>query len=142
MMRSLRMNALKVALAVLFFCLAMPALVFAQDEAPQGPDWGAVIAIAINSVLVVVVLELMKMVLPGLSPFVKQLLAFVAGPSLTWLATYLSGVLGHPIDFSAIIALFAGLGSAPLAMGLFDTIGRVTVKPVRKALERAIGRAA
>ena len=139
-MRSLRKHVLKVALAALLFFLAMPAVAFAQGVVPQGPDWGGVIAIFINAVLVVVVLELLKMVLPGLSPAVKRILALVAGPSLTWLATYLSGVVGHPIDFSAIISLFAGLGSVPLAMGLFDTVGRVTVKPVRKAVERALGR--
>ncbi len=139
-MRSLRKHVLKVALAALFFFLVMP-VALAQDGAPQGFDWGGVIAIGINAVLVVVVTEFLKLAVPRLSPAVKRILALVSGPSLMALAAYLSGVLGHPVDFTPWITVLTGVGSVPLALGLFDTVGRVTVKPARKAVERAIGRA-
>lgn len=142
MMRSLRKHVLKVALVALLFFLVMPAIALAVGEVPQGPDWGGVIAIGINAVLVVVVTEFLKLLVPRLSPAVKRVLALVSGPSLMALAAYLSGVLGHPIDLTPWIMVLTGVGSVPLALGLFDTVGRVTVKPVRKAVERAIGRAA
>lgn len=90
-------------------------------------DWQYVVSLLINSVLVVLAVQLLKKFLPELPDSAKQILALVAGPLLMWGQTALSTALGYPIDFGPLIELFAGLTSAFAAMGLFDIGKRARV---------------
>ena len=131
---------MKKVMLIIVMCL-LPALAFAQGETPEpGIDWGGIIAIFINAVLVVVVTEFLKLLRPRLPASVKRIVALVAGPALMALSTYVSGALGHPVDFGPWITVLTGIGSVPMALGLFDTVGRVSIKPARKALERTLGK--
>lgn len=114
---------LKILPMVLLALFVTTAVVMAQEgevEAPFSLDWRYVIAMFVNSVLVVIAVQILKTFLPTLPGPVKQVLALVAGPVLMYLSTALSGVIGYPIDFTALIQLFAGLGSGLAAMGMFD----------------------
>jgi len=83
------------------------------------------VAFFINSVLVVVAVQLVKGFLPQLPGGVKQVLALVAGPLLLVAQSALTNWLGYEIDLGPLIALFAGLSSGLAAMGMFDIVKRV-----------------
>ena len=115
---------IKTGAFVLLWLLAFASVVFAQDgEVPLPPvNWGPIVAAGIG-VLVMVVVELLKRVLPGLNPGAKQIIALVAGPALTWLATYVGGAIGTPVSFDSLIALLTAGGVASVAgMGSFDLL--------------------
>ena len=85
-------------------------------------DWNEIIALSINTVLVTLGVQLVKAFGPGLANVWKQLLALVGGPLLMmFLQPYLSGLLGYPIDLSALSAALTGLISGLAAMGTFDS---------------------
>jgi hypothetical protein len=105
--------------AILAMTAAAPT--FAQDAAPPPPiDWKPIAAAGVG-VLTMLLVQLAKMFVPKLEPGVKQVLALVAAPLLTWAASILSGALGHPIDFSSLIeAILVSVGSGLGAIGLFE----------------------
>jgi hypothetical protein len=126
------MRLLKMLPLVLFIIMAMSSVVvMAQGDAEALPfslDWKYVIALFINSVLVVVAVQIIKQFLPAIPGGVKQILALVAGPLLMWASTAIGNALGYPIDFQPLIQLFTGLTSSLAAMGLFDVGKKVTSK--------------
>ena len=110
----------RIFLTLLF--LSMASFAYAQDGGDAASfDWRELAAVAVNSVAVMAIVQLLKMLLPNIPGGVKQILALVMGPLLMWGATALGGLLGYPIDFSPIAAVFAG----PAAMGLFDVAKKV-----------------
>lgn len=121
---------------VLFFLVLMIAMsgfvlaATADEEAAliiTQLDWRYVVALLINSVLVVLAVQFLKPRLPGLPDSVKQIIALIAGPLLIMGQTALSGLLGYPIDFGLLIELFAGLSVGLAAMGMFDIGKRARV---------------
>ena len=77
--------------------------------------------------------QLVGVFVPRLETGVKQVIALVASPLLTWLASVVSNALGHPVDFSSLIeALVAATGSGLTAMGLFDVLKTVGVTGAKK----------
>lgn len=75
-------------------------------------DWNQIIAAAINSVLVLMAVQLLKTyALPWLkqqAPWVLPIVSLVIGPALTAAVNALSAMFGYPIDLSPIIGVFAG----------------------------------
>lgn len=75
-------------------------------------DWNQIIAAAINSVLVLVVVQLLKVHgIPYLNqnvPWAIPLISIAIGPALTAAMNFLSAQFGYPIDLSPIIGVFAG----------------------------------
>ncbi len=111
----------KKVLFALFLVLALPAIAFAQDGGPWASvEWKMLVALAINSVVVIGVVQVLKGVLPMLPAGWKQILALAGGPAVLALGSVLSGWLGTPIDLTPIATLLAGLVSVFAAMGLFD----------------------
>ncbi|NIO41040.1 MAG: hypothetical protein GTO41_13230 [Burkholderiales bacterium] len=109
-------------LVVILFAMAAGVVVLAQggDVAPFSLDWRYVMALFINSVLVVVAVEIVKSFAPQLPGGIKQVLALVAGPVLMWASTAISSALGYAIDFGPLIEVFSGLVTGLAGMGLFD----------------------
>ena len=74
-------------------------------------DWTVLLAGAINCVLVIAVVQILKGTLPYLrltAPWLLPTLTLVIGPLLTYLQNALAAALGWPIDLSPIIAVFTG----------------------------------
>ena len=75
-------------------------------------DWNQIIAVTINSVLVLMAVQFIKNYgLPWLksnAPWALPLISVLIGPLLTYLMNIVSSLLGYPIDLSPIIGLFAG----------------------------------
>ena len=88
-------------------------------------EWQQILALFINSILVVVAVQLLKQVMPDIPGGIKQILAIVAGPLLLYVQGVISGALGYPIDFGPLIAIFAGGTSGLAAMGVFDVVKKV-----------------
>lgn len=123
-MRFLRL----LALLIVSMLLLLPTVAIAQDTGDPAVtvDWMQILSLAINSVFVVLAVQLLKGVLTKIPGGIKQVLALVAGPLLLFAQSALSGWLGYPIDFSPLIQLIGGLGSGLAAMGLFDVGERLT----------------
>ena len=124
------MRIVKILALALFIFMAMSSVVvMAQGEGEALPfslDWKYVLALFINSVLVVVAVQILKQFLPGIPGSVKQILALVAGPLFMYASVAIGNALGYPIDFQPLIQLFTGLTSSLAAMGLFDVGKKVT----------------
>ena len=76
--------------------------------------WQPILANLINTVLVLLAVELLKMVIPKLSAVAGWLIPIIAamiGPLIAVLQNLLTTWLGIPIDLSPIVAVFTG-GSA------------------------------
>jgi len=75
-------------------------------------DWNQIIAAAINSVLVLLVVQGLKTyAIPWLNekvPWALPLISLVIGPGIAFVTNSLSTALGYPIDLSLIIAVFTG----------------------------------
>jgi len=75
-------------------------------------DWNLIAATAINAVLVLMAVQFLKTTgIPWLNknlPWTLPLIALVIGPLMQMLTNYLMGLLGYPIDLSAIVGLFTG----------------------------------
>lgn len=130
-----------VGLLAFLCCLMLPLAVLAQAEPNAASaiqiqiNWQQIVALLINSVLVVVAVQLVKAFLPQLPGGVKQVLALVAGPLLLAAQSALTSWLGYKIDLGPLIALFGGLSSGLAAMGLFDIgkrVGRSVAVPRRE----------
>lgn len=77
-------------------------------------ELSAILPALINSVLVMVVVQLIKKWIPVINkkiPWLLPIIAGAAGPGIATLQTYLSTLLGVNIDLSPIAAIFTG-GSA------------------------------
>jgi len=113
---------LKKMLPVLMLALATPSIAFAQngDAVADAVDWRMLVALLINSVVVVGVVQLLKVVLPRLPAGWRQVIALAGGPGVLALGSALSGWLGYPIDLTPIATILAGLTSGLAAMGIFD----------------------
>ena len=75
------------------------------------PNLLNVISLLINSILVLVVVQFIKKKLPVINerwPWAFPILAGAIGPAIAALQTYLSKLLGIPIDLSPIAAIFSG----------------------------------
>lgn len=115
---------IRIALVTIALAFVIPVIAFAQGEPPAEPsvDWNEIIALAINSVLVFTIVQLIKTYAHELSGTTKQILALAGGPLLMMFAQpALSGALGYPIDFSPIANALGGLISSAVAMAAFDT---------------------
>ena len=90
-------------------------------------DWPLVLAVAINSVFVLVAVQGLKnYVMPFLRSkyaWVLPLLATVGGPLMSYLTNFLTDLIGYPIDLSGITAVFTGT-IAVVAYGVFKQTGR------------------
>ena len=75
--------------------------------------WQLIVAYLVNTVVVVVVANLLKKHWADIKPHLPWL-APLLGMVLPAAAQFLAGVLGHPIDFSPILGLFSG--AAAVAM--------------------------
>lgn len=111
---------------------AAPAVAEAVEAAPEAAlNWGPIAAAGIG-VLVMLLVQLVGAFVPKLDGGVKQVIALVASPLLTWAASTVSTALGYPVDFSSLIeALVSATGSGLTAMGMFDvlkTLGAVGAK--------------
>ena len=75
-------------------------------------NWMEILAAFVNGVLILVVVQFLKVKgMPYLkvhAPFVLPILALVAGPLFAYLTAIVSGLIGYPIDFSAIVAVLTG----------------------------------
>lgn len=87
-----------------------------------------IVAYLINTVLLVALVQYLKNVGMGWlkvnAPWSLPILAVVAAPLLTAASVALSGFIGYPIDFSALIAVLTA-GSAVIA---FDITHAITKK--------------
>lgn len=131
---------MKLTRIVWFFlaALALSVLVFAQEAAPVAVaaveaaaepvlKWGPIAAAGIG-VLVMLFVQLVGAFVPRLDSGVKMVIAAVASPALTWLATFVANAIGYPVDFSTLIdALAAATGSGLSAMGAFDVLKKLGV---------------
>lgn len=110
---------------------AAPAVVEAAAPAAVALNWSPIAAAGIG-VLVMLLVQLVGVFVPKLDTGVKQVIALVASPLLTWLGSVVSNALGYPVDFSSLVdALVAATGSGLTAMGMFDvlkTLGAVGQK--------------
>lgn len=90
-------------------------------------DWLEILAIAINSVFVLGVIQALKnYALPFLRAkhaWALPLIATSAGPLMAYLTEFLVGVTGHPIDLSGITAIFTGT-IAVVSYGVLRKTGR------------------
>lgn len=116
-----------------FFCFLMllPLLVLAQVAEPVAEaislnvDWMAILPFIITAILIPVAVQLIKsLLMPNLSAGAKQILAMIAGPLLTPVGVWLSGLLGTTIDLTPIIIALGGALSGLLSMGVYDTAGK------------------
>jgi len=74
-------------------------------------DWKELIAAAINTIVVLGVVQFLKIKIPVLRekiPWLFPILAMVIGPIIALVQSTLAGWLGIPIDLSAIVGLFSG----------------------------------
>lgn len=75
-------------------------------------DWNMIAAAAINSVLVLMAVQALKVKgIPWLNlnaPWLLPIIAIVIGPVMTLLMNHLSAYFGYPIDLSPIVGVFAG----------------------------------
>ncbi len=75
-------------------------------------DWNQIIAAAINSVLVLMAVQLLKVHgIPWLkqsAPWALPIISMVIGPALTAAMNWISAALGYPVDLSPIVGIFAG----------------------------------
>jgi hypothetical protein len=108
---------------------------FAQEatvDTAANVAWGPIAAGGIG-VLVMLVIQLIGVFVPGMNGGLKQVIAIVASPLLTWAASILSNALGYPVDFSGLIeALAAATGSGFTAMGVFDVLKSLGVVGVKR----------
>jgi hypothetical protein len=108
----------------------VPALLFAQDAAPAAAEpinWGPIAGAGIG-VLTMVFVELVKVFKNDIPGSVKQILALVAAPALTWLATFVSAQIGYPVEFSSLLdAITSAFGSGLTAMGAFEVLSKLGV---------------
>ena len=77
----------------------------------QSVNWFEIIAYLINTVLVVIIVDLMKKYWPVIQEkygFIIPIVAPIAGLVINTLAKLVSDLLGYPIDFSPIIAIITG----------------------------------
>lgn len=114
-----------------FAFLLSATAVFAQEAGGEAVkqviDWGPIAAAGIG-VLTMVLVQVVKVFLPGAPAGLKQILALVAAPALTWAASKVSGALGYPVDFASLIeAITAAVGSGLTAMGMFDVLSKLGV---------------
>ncbi|MCP4878338.1 MAG: hypothetical protein GY896_23030 [Gammaproteobacteria bacterium] len=123
---------------VLFFSfLLVPCFLIAQEgEVAQvvGINWQQLVALLITAVLVPFVVEFLKRWLPTASPNIKRILALVAGPALMALGTFLSGLLGYPIDFQSIIDIItAGIMASIPSMATYGVAKRHAKRKLKLA---------
>lgn len=75
-------------------------------------DWNQIAVAAINSVLVLMAVQFLKVKgVPWLrlnAPFLLPIIALIAGPALTAAMNYLTAFFGYPVDLSPIIGVFSG----------------------------------
>jgi hypothetical protein len=91
-------------------------------EAPEPIDWNPIAASGIG-VLTMLLVQIVKRYVPRLDAGVKQVLALVAAPLLTWAASAISTALGHPVDFSSLVeAILLAVGTGLASMGAFDVL--------------------
>jgi hypothetical protein len=78
-------------------------------------DWLLIAATFVNVIVVMAVVGVLKTyVMPFLKtkyPWLLPVIAAVAGPLVTAAANWISAALGHPIDFSEIVAVLTGVVS-------------------------------
>ena len=80
-------------------------------------EWNLIIAGAINSVLVLLVVQFLKIKIPGIrekAPWLFPVLAMVIGPLIALAQSALASWLGVPIDLSMIAGLFTGATATAL----------------------------
>ena len=78
-------------------------------------DWNEILAVLINSVLVLMAVQFIKTTgIPWLkanTPWALPLIAVLVGPIMTYLTGIISSTLGYPVDLSPIAGLFAGMAA-------------------------------
>jgi hypothetical protein len=80
-------------------------------------NWGEVGAAAINSVGVLLAVQVIVYFLPKLRakfPWAIPIIAVVAGPALGKLTELLFGILGHPVDLGPILAALTGTAAVTM----------------------------
>ena len=81
-------------------------------------DWNQIIAVFINSVLVLMAVQFIKNYgIPWLkqnAPWALPLIAVLVGPIMTYLTNIVSSALGYPVDLSPIAGLFSGMAAVVL----------------------------
>lgn len=87
-----------------------------------------ILTVLINSVFVMLAVQLIKSFAPQIPPAVKQILAVAAGPLLLWASTAASQALGIEVDFSPIATVLAGLSSGLMATGVHQVKQRIMLK--------------
>jgi hypothetical protein len=120
---------------VLCFALVPLALAFAQtvggvpSPAPAAPSspagWKGLVALALNSFVVLGLVQLIKVKLPLIreaAPWALPILAVVLGPLVAMGQSALGSYLGAPVDLSPLVALFTG-GAAVAANQVAKQIG-------------------
>lgn len=102
--------------------LLVPALVFAQDEPPPGggpSGWLGYVALAISTVLIPLVVNVVRPLWAGLPAIVKTLVPTVVGPLLVTGGAYLSQLLGAPVDLTALEQIWMGVSAGAAASFAF-----------------------
>lgn len=80
-------------------------------------EWKLLLAMFINTVLVLGLTQLIKVYVPGLRaavPWVLPIIATFAGPVVAVVQNALAGWLGAPIDLSPLLALATGASATTL----------------------------
>ena len=117
------MRRFMVAVFVGLSVLGMGMLVWAQGTPtppmpPPESSWGLILATAINTVGVMLILKGVASVMPWLReqvPVLLPILAGAIGPAVAALQTALAEKLGVPIDLSPLVGIFSGGSSIALA---------------------------
>ncbi len=90
-------------------------------------NWPEILAVFVNSVLVLIAVQALKnYVMPFLKtrhPWTLPIIAMIAGPIFEPLSTFLTGLIGYPIDLSAIVAVLTGAASVAI-YGVLRKAGR------------------
>ena len=101
--------------------------------------WGPIIAGFINTILVVIAVNVLKAIWPGLVekfPWLRTVAAVIIAPALTFLSTWLTGFLGATVDLSPIIGVITGL----IAVFSYDVSKGISKGAVTRALARGRGK--
>ena len=111
-----RTKRLGLMLAAAMFFATGVVLAQTPVEEPAPVQWLKYVALAINSVLVPMAVDWLRTVWSKLPSFVHTFVPLVAGSVITMAVSYLSQLLGYPVDLSLLEQFltggFVGLGAS------------------------------
>lgn len=116
---------LLIGLLVAIIALAAPLNAQGEPPLPDPVNWLKYVAIAITAVLVPLLVEALKLAWPMVPQIVKVVAPLVAGSLLATAGSYLTTLLGAPVDFSLLEQFLTG-GGVGLAATVGFTVGKAS----------------